>query len=202
MIIIGLTGSIGMGKSTIAKMFAEEGVPVWDSDSAVHELYQNDNGLKSELSAVFGDVITDNHIDREKLSKSLSQDQSKFQKLNAIVHPAVAKDRQAFIAKYLKDGAQMVLCDIPLLFETKSEGQLDIIIVVSAPADVQRQRVLARPNMTEAKLDLILSRQIPDAIKRQKADFIIDTAQSLEVCRFRVREIIKSLREIPFTNHV
>jgi dephospho-CoA kinase len=202
MVVIGLTGSIGMGKSTISQMFADEGVPIWDADSAVHRLYKTDEDLKSKIKTLFDNVLTDNEIDREKLSKILAKDKTGFEKLNAIVHPAVAKDRQAFILKHQRDGADMVLCDIPLLFESKGEEQVDFIIVVSASAAIQRQRVLARPHMTEAKLDLILSRQMPDQIKRERADFVIDTSQSLDACRHRVSEIIKTLRPTPFTNHL
>ncbi|MGA9660018.1 MAG: dephospho-CoA kinase [Asticcacaulis sp.] len=191
MIRLGLTGSIGMGKSTIAAMFADEGVPVWDADLAVHRLYSESEPLKAELVAAFGDVLSDNAVDRSKLTNVLKTLPDGFARLNAIVHPATIMDRQAFLARYAD--APLVVADIPLLFETGAEKDLDKVLVVSAPADVQAARVLARAGMTPEKFNTILSQQMPDADKREKADFVIDTSRSLDDCRDAVRDLIKLL---------
>jgi len=193
MIRLGLTGSIGMGKSTIAKMFADEGVPVWDADETVHRLYAHSEPLKTALSVAFGDVLTDGAVDRAKLSALLKADPGKFAQLNAIVHPATVADRAAFMARSEVQNVPLTLYDIPLLFETDAGRTLDKVLVVSAPAQVQAARVLARPGMTPEKFAEILSRQTPDAEKRRRADFIIDTSQSLEACRQQVRDIIQKL---------
>ncbi|MEI9903803.1 MAG: dephospho-CoA kinase [Asticcacaulis sp.] len=148
MIKLGLTGSIGMGKSTIAALFAAEGVPVWDADGAVHRLYAQSAPLKRALADHFGDVLTDNAVDRVKLSAALKTAPHGFERLNALVHPLVVEDRQAFMARQTAD---IVLVDIPLLYETGAEALLDYVVVVSAPAETQRQRVLARPGMTVGK---------------------------------------------------
>lgn len=191
MIRLGLTGSIGMGKSTIAAMFADEGVPVWDADEAVHRLYATSQPLKDALVAEFGDVLTGDGVDRAKLSAALN---GRFDALNAIVHPAVTSDRAAFMTSQTAD---IVLADIPLLYETGAEKALDKVIVVSAPAEVQRARVLARPGMTEARFAAILGRQMPDETKRRRADFVIDTSQSLDTCRGQVLAILDNLRASP-----
>lgn len=190
MITLGLTGSIGMGKSTIAAMFADEGVPVWDADEAVHRLYAQSGSLKTQLSEAFGDVITDGVVDRVKL---LAAAKGKFDTLNALVHPATVDDRNAFLAAH--PDAPLVVADIPLLYETGADLTLDRVLVVSCPADIQKQRVMARPGMTEEKFAAILSRQMPDQDKRLRADFVIDTSQSLDACRARVRDIIQQLGE-------
>nr|WP_245344668.1 dephospho-CoA kinase [Asticcacaulis solisilvae] len=179
-----------MGKSTIARMFRDEGVPVWDADEAVHRLYAASPVLKSRLTEAFGDVLTDNVVDRVKLSAALKTAENGFDRLNAIVHPLVVEDRAAFVAAQEKDGADMIVADIPLLYETGAESHLDYVLVVSAPADVQRQRVMARPGMTEEKFAAILSRQMPDAEKRKRAHFLIDTSQSLDACRAEVRSLV------------
>jgi dephospho-CoA kinase len=190
MIRLGLTGSIGMGKSTIAQMFRDEGVPVWDADEAVHRLYATSPALKSQLTEAFGDVLTDDVVDRVKLSAALKSAENGFDRLNAIVHPLVVDDRKAFMATQEKDRAELVVTDIPLLYETGAESHLDYVLVVSAPADVQRQRVMARPGMTEEKFAAIQNRQIPDAEKRKRAHFLIDTSQSLDACRAEVRKLV------------
>lgn len=192
MIRLGLTGSIGMGKSTIAAMFRDEGVPVWDADESVHRLYANSDLAKSRLRQAFGDVLTDGIVDRVKLSHVLKGKPDGFEILNAIVHPLVVGDRRDFIADNLD--APLVLTDIPLLYETGAEALLDKVLVVSAPAEVQRARVLARPGMTEDKFAAILARQMSDADKRARADYVIDTSQSLEMCREQVRALIASLQ--------
>ena len=188
MIKLGLTGSIGMGKSTIANMFKDLGVPVWDADEAVHRLYASSQPVKAALSAAFGDVITGDTVDRVKLSHILKTAPNGFERLNAIVHPAVVDDRRAFMAAHPNAG--LVVVDIPLLYETQAEKHLDYVLVVSAPADVQRARVMARPGMTEDKFTAILARQVSDADKRKRADFVIDTSQSLEACRVEVKALV------------
>jgi dephospho-CoA kinase len=192
MIRLGLTGSIGMGKSTIAAMFADEGVPVWDADAAVHRLYAEDAALKASLMEAFGDVLSDHRVDRVKLSAALHKDPNGFERLNALVHPRVVEDRADFFTRHAD--AAIVVADIPLLFETAAERQLDTVVVVSAPHATQRTRVLARPGMTEAKFAAILNRQMPDAEKRRRADYIIDTSQSLDDCREQVRDIVAELK--------
>lgn len=193
MIKLGLTGSIGMGKSTIAAMFRDEGVPVWDADDAVHSLYASSFIAQKQLSEAFGDVLTGGHVDRAKLSAALKTTDGGFDKLNAIVHPLVVADRKRFMDNAEHQKSALIVADIPLLYETGAEAYLDDVLVVSAPADIQRQRVMARPGMTEDKFAAILSRQMPDAEKRARADFVIDTAQSLDACRTEVRALIARL---------
>ncbi|MDI7775829.1 dephospho-CoA kinase [Asticcacaulis sp. EMRT-3] len=188
---IGLTGSIGMGKSTIAAMFAAEGVPVWDADAAVHRLYSGNAALIDELSAVFGDVAGEAGIDRARLSAAVHALPEGFDRLNALVHPHVVADREAFIAAH--PDAPVVLADIPLLYETGADQHLDKVVVVSAPPEVQSARVLARPGMDQARFAAILARQMPDVEKRARADYLIDTGQSLEACRDQVRAILADL---------
>lgn len=195
MIKLGLTGSIGMGKSTIAAMFADEGVPVWDADLAVHKLYAESDALKSQLTQAFGDVLSDGVVDRAKLSAALKGEAAAFERLNAIVHPVTVDDRNQFLKAHAD--APLVVADIPLLYETGAEAYLDKVLVVSAPADVQAARVLARAGMTEAKFEAILARQMPDAEKRARADFVIDTSRSLDDCRDAVRAVIASLQNTP-----
>lgn len=194
MIKLGLTGSIGMGKSTIAAMFADEGIPVWDADLAVHRLYAESKEVQGKLTDVFGDVMTDGIVDRHKLSAVLKGEATRFERLNAIVHPALAEDRLAFFAAH-KD-APLVVLDIPLLYEVGADSYLDKVLVVSAPVDVQAARVLARAGMTEEKFEAILARQMPDAEKRARADFIIDTSKSLDDCRDAVRLLIEKLTSL------
>ena len=188
MITLGLTGSIGMGKSTIAGMFKDMGVPVWDADEAVHRLYASSQPVKDDLVRTFGDVLTDGRVDRAKLSNALKTADDGFDRLNAIVHPATVEDRQVFMRAHQAD--KLVVADIPLLYETGADAHLDYVLVVSAPADVQYARVMARPGMTEDKFAAILARQISDADKRARADFVIDTSQSLEACRIAVKGLV------------
>ncbi|MDG2521525.1 dephospho-CoA kinase [Caulobacter segnis] len=197
MILLGLTGSIGMGKSTTAAMFAAEGVPVYDADAEVHRLYANGGAAVGPVGAAFPGVVKDGAIDRAALSAQVVGKPEALQKLEAIVHPLVAQTRAAFFEKAEAAGADVVLLDIPLLYETGGEGKVDKVVVVSAPAEVQRQRVLARPDMTEAKLQAILHRQLPDAEKRRRADFVVDTAQGLDFARAEVRKILASVRFQP-----
>lgn len=191
MIVIGLTGSIGMGKTTTAKLFAEEGVPVLDSDEVVHALYRAEAvGL---IETAFPGTTVSGAVDRQKLGEVLRENPANFGKLEAIVHPLVRQKQEAFLAKAREEALQFALLDIPLLFETGAEERVDKIVVVSCAPDIQRQRVLSRPGMTEEKFEMILARQMPDAEKRQRADFVIDTGNGVEAARDQVRGILQRL---------
>lgn len=195
MIVLGLTGSIGMGKTTAATMFAEAGVPVYSADDAVHALY---SGRAAPLiEAAFPGTVENGTVDRQKLSAAVIGKPEALKKLEAIVHPLVREEEEAFRRKAGQSGVAIALIDIPLLFETGAEKRVDRIVVVSAPAEVQRARVLARPGMTEEKLDAILARQTPDAEKRARADFIIDTSGSFDDLRRQIAEIIAKLSGKP-----
>jgi dephospho-CoA kinase len=191
MIILGLTGSIGMGKSTTAAMFAAEGVPVNDADAVVHELYRGK--AVPLVGAAFPDAIVDGLVDRNRLSASVLGDPAALKRLEAIVHPLVREAETEFLARHRAAGTPLVVLDIPLLFEVGAEGRVDRVAVVSAPADVQRSRVLARPGMTVEKFEAILAKQVPDAEKRARADFVIDTGRGLEPARADVVRIIGEL---------
>ncbi|MEX0345690.1 MAG: dephospho-CoA kinase [Rhizobiaceae bacterium] len=191
MIILGLTGSIGMGKSTTAKMFAEAGIPVSDADSIVHELY---SGRAAPLiEAAFPGTVEAGTVDRTRLSKAVLADKAALQKLEAIVHPLVAEERDKFLNQHRSAGEKLVVLDIPLLFETGGEKLVDKVVVVTADEAIQRQRVLERPGMTEEKFNSILTNQVPDAEKRSRADFIIDTGLGMQSARDAVDEIIAKL---------
>ncbi len=193
MIVLGLTGSIGMGKSTTAKMFADEGVPVHDSDETVHRLYAGEATLLIEEA--FPGTVVGGVVDREKLSAAVLDDQDKLRRLGEIVHPLVRTDQSAFLERHRSAGAPLVVLDIPLLFETGATGRVDDILVVTAPADVQKARVMSRPGMTEAKFAAILANQVPDREKQRNADFVIDTSAGMEAARRAVREVIEALRK-------
>ncbi|MEZ6022757.1 MAG: dephospho-CoA kinase [Hyphomonadaceae bacterium] len=195
MILVGLTGSIGMGKSTVGQMFAEEGAPLFDADAAVHALYAKGGAAVAPVEAAFPGVMRDGAIDRAELSKRVVGDADAMKRLEAIVHPLVAQTRVDFLAEAAADGADVVVLDIPLLFEGGGRGALDKVVVVSAPAAVQRARVLARPGMTAEKFEALLARQTPDAEKRAQADFVIDTSGSLDDSRAQVRAVLDALRE-------
>jgi len=197
MITVGLTGSIGMGKSTTAAMFAAEGVPVYDADAEVHALYAKGGAAVAPLEAAFPGVVVDGAVDRALLSQRVVGNPDELKRLEAIVHPLVGESRVGFFQKAVADGADIVILDIPLLFETGGEKRMDAVVVVSAPADIQRQRVLARPGMDEAKLDAILARQTADAEKRARAHFVIDTSRGLDAARQQVRDVLKRLRAGP-----
>ncbi len=191
MIVLGLTGSIGMGKSTTAKMFAEAGVPVHDSDETVHRLYA---GKAAPLiEEAFPGVSTGGAIDRAELARRVLGDAAALKRLEDIIHPLVRADADTFVANHRAAGAPLVVLDIPLLFETNGQSRVDRVAVVSASAEVQRQRVMARPGMTEQKFEAILARQVPDTEKRAKADFVIDTGQGIGAARAQVEEIVESL---------
>ncbi|WP_137930245.1 dephospho-CoA kinase [Mesorhizobium comanense] len=191
MIVLGLTGSIGMGKSTTAKMFAEAGVPVHDSDETVHRLYA---GKAAPLvEAAFPGTTAGGVVDRAKLGARVLGDADALKRLEAIIHPLVRADADAFLAKHRSAGESIAVLDIPLLFETGGRGRVDKVVVVTAPAEAQRQRVLARPGMTEEKLASILAKQVPDAEKRQLADFVVDTGQGMDAARAQVHAIVTGL---------
>lgn len=191
MIIAGLTGSIGMGKSTTAQMFRDEGIEVHDADATVHALYENE--AVAPVEAAFPGVAKDGKIDRAELSKHVLGNRENMKRLEQIVHPLVHNKEQQFLKQAREKKAALVVLDIPLLLETGGEGRVDKIIVVTAPAEVQRDRVLSRPGMTAEKFESIFARQVPDAEKRSRADFVIDTSQGLDAARKRVREIISEL---------
>ncbi|WP_417423000.1 dephospho-CoA kinase [Hoeflea sp.] len=191
MIVIGLTGSIGMGKSTTAEMFSDAGIPVISADEIVHELYRGE--AVQPIEAAFPGATVDGAVDREALSRTLLADPTGFKRLEAIIHPLVRAREQAFVDQARADGHAMVLVDIPLLYETGAENRVDVVVVVTCDADIQRQRVMARPGMTVEKFEAILARQVPDAEKRARADHIIDTGQGLEPARRQVADIIAAL---------
>ncbi len=193
MLLIGLTGSIGMGKSETAKMFARRGVPVYDADKSVHALYEPGGAAVAPIEAAFPDVVREGRVDRAELSKYVVGKPDALKRLEAIVHPLVARAQLDFLAKAEADGAPMVVLDIPLLFETGGEKRVDVVVVVSAPADLQRTRVLARDGMTEEKFESIRAKQVPDDVKRAKADFIIATDKGLEDAQAQVDEVLKAL---------
>ena len=194
MIILGLTGSIGMGKSTTSAMFEAEGVPVYDSDAAVHALYAPGGAAVAPVEAAFPGVVVDGAIDRVRLSARVLGNPEALKALEAIVHPLVGSDRIAFFEKATAQGKDIVVLDVPLLYETGGDKRVDKVVVVTAPAEVQRARVMARPDMDAAKFEAILARQLPDAEKRARADFVIDTSQGLEPARQQVRAILRALR--------
>lgn len=191
MIVLGLTGSIGMGKSTTASMFRDEGVPVNDADANVHALYAGP--AAAEIEAAFPGTVENGVVNRQKLSTALAGNPAGFKTLEAIIHPKVRAMEQDFLAHHQARGTRLVVLDIPLLFETGGESRVDRIAVVSCEPDIQRERVLARPGMTEEKYAMILSRQLPDVDKRARADFIIDTGRGLDHARQEVRRIIEEL---------
>lgn len=193
MIHIGLTGSIGMGKSTVAQMFRDEGIPVSDADQIVHKLYTQSEPLKSALTEAFGDILTDGVVDRAKLSARLQGDVKGFSVLDTIVHPYVAAERELFVRANREAGAKLIVSDIPLLFETGAEAQFDKVVVVSAPPEIQAERVLSRQGMTPEKFAQILSRQTPDTEKRRRADYIINSGQDIEITRHEVKVLINQL---------
>ena len=176
--LLGLTGSIGMGKSTVAGFFAEAGVPVWDADAAVHRLYGEGGQGAAALAGLAPAAVAGGAVDRAALRRAVVDDPGLLAQIEARVHPLVAADRADFLADHAE--ADLVLCDIPLLFETGAEAWLDGVLVVSAPPEVQRARVLARPGMSEAALARVLARQLPDAEKRRRADFVIETDRGFD----------------------
>jgi dephospho-CoA kinase len=195
MFIIGLTGSLGMGKSTTARFFAEEGVPVHDADAVVHQLYEGE--AAATIERVFPGVTVDGKVDRGRLAAVVLRDHSALQKLEAIVHPLVRAAEERLIMQARMHGESVAVLDIPLLFETGSETRVDAVVVVSVPPDLQQSRVLERPGMTMEKMDAILSRQIPDAEKRRRADFVVDTSRGYDDAREQVRAILRAVATMP-----
>jgi len=194
MLIVGLTGSIGMGKTETAKMFARHGVPVCDSDATVHALYDKGGLAVGPVGAAFPKAVVGGRIDRELLSREVVGKPEALKKLETIVHPLVGVAQRDFLAKAAQSGAQMVVLDVPLLFETGGEARVDVTVVVSAPSEMQWQRVLERPGMTVEKLEAILKKQVPDAEKRARADFVVDTSKGLADAEAQVVAIIDALK--------
>lgn len=192
---IGLTGSIGMGKSTVGKMFEAEGIPIYNVDAEIHKLYEVGGAAVGPIGEVFPDAIIDGRVDRPTLSKLVVGNDAEIKKLEQIVHPLVGMHRADFIEKAEDAGHDMIILDVPLIFETGGESHFDKILVVSAPKEVQKKRVLARDDMSEEKFEAILARQLPDAEKREKADFVIDTNCSEAETAKQVTDVIRSLRE-------
>ena len=191
MLIVGLTGSIGMGKSTAAARFRALGVGVFDADAEVHELY--DGSLSETIESAFPGTVLHGKVDRSRLSAALLAAPEKIAKLEAIVHPRVRAAERDFLNSQFDRGAKLAVLEIPLLFETDGEKLVDVVVVVSAPAALQRARVLARPGMSEDKLQRLLQRQMPDEEKRKRADFVVDTSGTVETCEAQVDAIMKSL---------
>lgn len=194
MLVIGLTGSIGMGKSTVARMFADEGVPVWDADDAVHRLYAPGAAGSAAIAGIVPEAVGADGVDRGRLRAAVIAEPDLMGRIEAAIHPLVAEDRAAFVERAREEGHAMALCDIPLLFETGAEKWLDHVVVVSAPAETQRDRVLGRPGMTPESFEAISARQVPDAEKRARADTVIDTSGDLDATRAQVRACIAELR--------
>ena len=188
MIVLGLTGSIGMGTSTTATLFAEAGVPVYDADAAVHRLYEGE--AVGAIEAAFPGTTDNGKVDRNRLSARVVHDPAAMKRLEAIVHPMLGASRQKFFHDAEQSGAAVAVVDIPLLFETGGEKRVDAVVVVTTTPEVQRERILARPNMSQEKLDAILARQMPDAEKRKRAHFVVDTSHGLDPVRDRIRDIL------------
>jgi len=195
MIILGLTGSIGMGKSTTAKLFAEAGVPVYDADAIVHSLYEGE--AAPAIEAAFPGTTIDGKVDRVRLSARVVHDPAAMRQLEGIVHPMLGASRQKFFDDAEQSGAAVAVVDVPLLFETGGEKRVDAVVVVTTTPEIQRQRILLRDNMTDEKLDAILARQLPDAEKRRRADFVVDTSHGLDPVRARIRDILVEAVKMP-----
>ena len=193
--ILGLTGSIGMGKSTTAKLFVEAGVPVYDADAAVHKIYEGE--AAPAIEAAFPGTTVDGKVDRAKLSAKVVHDQAAIKQLEQIVHPMLGASRKKFLDDAEASGAPVVVMDIPLLFETGGEKRVDAVVVVSTDLATQRERILARGTMTSEALDAILARQLPDAEKRKRADFVVDTSHGLDPVRARIRDILAEVVKMP-----
>ena len=195
MFIIGLTGSVGMGKSTTARLFAEQGVPVHDADAVVHRLYEGE--AVAAIEAAFPGATTRGKVDRSRLSALVLDDPSALKRLEAIVHPLVQAAEQELLAQAQARGEKVAVLDIPLLFETGGDRRVDAVVVASAPAEMQQARVLARPGMTWEKLEAILRKQMPDVEKRRRADFVVDTSHGIDDARAQVRAILDAVATMP-----
>jgi dephospho-CoA kinase len=190
MIVLGLTGSIGMGKSTTARMFADAGAVTWNADAAVHRLYARGGEAVAPVGEAFPGVVVDGAVDRTRLAEALGRDDQAFRRLEAIVHPLVLKGRLEDLAAAQAEGVKLAVLDIPLLYETGGEAAVDAVVVATADPEIQAERVLARPGMTRERFEAILARQVPDAEKRRRADFVVDTGRGLEAARAQVDEIV------------
>lgn len=195
MLLLGLTGSIGMGKSTTAGLFREAGVPVYDADATVHKVYEGE--AVPAIEAAFPGTTADGKVDRQKLSAQVVHDAAAMQRLEGIVHPMLRAHQQAFLDAAERSGAAVAVLDVPLLYETGGESRVDAVVVVTTSPEVQRQRILERPLMTEDKLDAILARQMPDAEKRKRADFVVDTSHGLEPVRAQIGDILARVATMP-----
>jgi len=195
MIVLGLTGSIGMGKSTAAEFFAEAGVPVHDADAAVHRLYMGD--AAPAVEAAFPGSTVDGQVDRARLAVRVLGDPAALKRLEAIVHPLVRRDEERFLAQAEAAGAPVAVLNVPLLFEVGGDKRCDAIVVVSAPAEIQRARVMGRPGMTEEKFAQLLGQQVPDAEKRRRADFVVDSSSDFDSTRVQVRAILEAAKTLP-----
>jgi len=195
MLILGLTGSIGMGKSTTAKLFVEAGVPVYDADAAVHKIYEGE--AAPAVEAAFPGTTVDGKVDRVRLSARVLNDPAAIKQLERIVHPMLGASRKKFLDDAERSGAAVAVVDVPLLFETGGEKRVDAVVVVTTTPEAQRERILARDNMTNEKLDAILARQLPDAEKRQRADFVVDTSHGLDPVRAAIRDILAEVVKMP-----
>jgi dephospho-CoA kinase len=195
MIILGLTGSIGMGKSTTAKLFAEAGVPVYDADATVHKLYEGE--AAPAIEAAFPGTTVNGKVDRARLSAKVVHDPAAMKQLEQIVHPMLGASRQKFFEDAELSGAPVVVVDVPLLYETGGEKRVDAVVVVTTTPEIQRERILARGTMTNEALDSILARQLPDAEKRKRADFVVDTSHGLDPVRARLRDILEQAVKMP-----
>ena len=195
MFVLGLTGSIAMGKSTAAGFFAETGVPVHDADATVHRLYESE--AAPAIEAAFPGTTVGGKVDRAKLAARVLGDPAALKRLESIVHPLVRESEKRFLAQAESNGAQVVVLDIPLLFETGGEDRVDAVVTVSAPAQVQRARLMQRPGMTEEKMQALIANQLPDAEKRARADFIVDSSQGFDAARAQVAEILRKVAKMP-----
>jgi dephospho-CoA kinase len=195
MIILGLTGSIAMGKSTTAKLFAEAGVPVYDADATVHRLYEGE--AAPAIEAAFPGTTVDGKVDRARLSARVVNDPAAIKRLEGIVHPMLGASRRKFLHDAEQSGAPVVVVDVPLLFETGGEKRVDAVVVVTTSPEIQRERVLTRANMTPEMLATVLTRQLPDAEKRKRADFVVDTSHGLDPVRARIRDILNEAVRMP-----
>jgi len=195
MIILGLTGSIGMGKSTTAKLFAEAGVPVYDADAAVHKLYEGE--AAAAIEAAFPGTTMKGKVDRARLSTHVVHDPAAMKRLEGIVHPMLGASRQRFLEEAEQSGARVAVVDVPLLYETGGEKRVDAVVVVTTTPEIQRERILGRENMSDEKLKAILARQLPDVEKRNRADFIVDTSHGLDPVRAQIRDILDQAVKMP-----
>ncbi|WP_315723274.1 MULTISPECIES: dephospho-CoA kinase [unclassified Bradyrhizobium] len=193
--VLGLTGSMGMGKSTTAKLFAEAGVPVYDADATVHKVYESE--AAPAVEAAFPGTTVDGKVDRPKLSAKVVGDPEAIRRLEAIVHPMLRSYHQRFLDDAERSGVPVAVVDVPLLFETGGDKRVDAVVVVSTSPEIQRQRILARGTMTEEALDALLARQMPDAEKRARADFVVDTSNGIEPVRAQIRDILAEVVKMP-----